>query len=167
MKATDAALVELARQAGVRPTVIFHAYHYRRAMRDAFSVEGFCTFTGLAVEHGVRVFEVLPADDPKPRRARTTASRTQLPADWDMPEDWLCIGREKRFWPMDVCRTEAERFANWHRMKGNSFADWKAAWRNWVDGSHREDGKANAKPETSWDEDARTQYLEKLRSRQS
>jgi hypothetical protein len=163
LKPTDGLLLELARQAGVRPTVIYHLYAYRKAMGTRFTVEGYAAFSGLPVAHANNALAVLPDEKPVARKQRATAARTQLPEAWDMPEDWLLIGRERRFWPMDVCRTEADKFANWHRMKGNAFADWKAAWRNWIDGSRREDGKADAQPEAVWDDERRRAYLEKLK----
>lgn len=141
MKATDAALLELARAAGVRATVVFHLWHYRKATGGSFSIEGYCAFTDLPLEHGRRVLAVLPPERMRQISANPS-SKSRLADDWTMPEEWIVMGRDKRFWTLDVCRTEAERFADWHRMKGSVFADWKAAWRNWIAGSHREDGKA-------------------------
>ncbi len=159
--ATDASWKELARQAGVRPSHVFHLAHWRKLMGDRFSVEGFCDFAMLERKHVDAMLAVLP--DPVERKARSVTSRTQLADGFTLPEEWLLLGREKRFWPMDVCRTEAEKFVNWHRMKGTQNADWKAAWRNWIDGSRREDGRATVEPEAEWTPERRAAYAASLR----
>jgi hypothetical protein len=162
MKAGDGILIELARQAGVRPPHIFHLYHYRAQMKDRFSIDGYAAFARMEVRHVEAMVAALDAME-APTKPKRQPGRTRLPDDWSMPEDWLVIGRERRFWPMDVCRTEADKFTNWHRMKGNAYADWKAAWRTWVDGSHRENGTASAAGDAGWTEEKRRAYLDKIR----
>lgn len=163
MKPGDAILIELARKAGVRPPHIFHLWSYRKSLGERFSVAGYAAFAMMEERHVEAMIVVLDAIA-TPAKPKRESVRSQLPEGWMMPEDWLILGRERRFWPVDVCRTEADKFVNWHRMKGNSFADWKAAWRNWIDGSRREDGTSKVENDAGWTPEKQRAYLETMRT---
>lgn len=163
MKASGADTIEIARKAGVRVTVAFHAWAYRKELRGHATAEGYAEFTSLPADVAKRLFDVLdglPVAPPKAKRPARQA--TALTLD-ELPEDWLALGREKRFWPMDVCRTEAEKFVTWHKAKGTVYADWRAAWVMWIGKSHREDGRQEAVSDMPdfTDPDIRKAYLEK------
>lgn len=153
MRASSAEIGEIARRAGVRITVAFHAWAYRKELKGKASAEGYAVFTELPLEVARRVFAVLdsiPAPTPKAKRERIAAR----PVPDELPEDWIILGRDKRMWPMDVCRTEAERFVNYFKMTGKQYADWRACWLGWIDRSHRENGTALEGPQKDWSDPA-------------
>lgn len=163
MKATSAELVELARSAGVRMTIAYHALAYRRELKGKATAIGYAAFTELPLPHAERLWSVLdalPVPEPKTPRQRATAN----PVPDELPEDWIILGRDKRMWTMDVCRTEAERFVNYFKMTGKQYADWRACWIGWIDRSHRESGKPLPidAPDFS-DPETQRSYLEKLK----
>ena len=164
MKAGSAELIELARQAGVRCTVVWHAYSLRKEMKGKATPEGYAAFTELPIEAAQRVFAVLdglPIIERKPRQRKLAHA---LPEGFAVPDDWLADARSARFWPMDVCRTEAVQFVNWHRMKGTIYADWRAAWRHWFSKDWKQDGKPLPadSPDFS-DPEVQRKYLERWR----
>jgi hypothetical protein len=161
VRVTDPRLAVLAKQAGVRPPHVFWVIHYRAALKDHFDPDLCAEAAQLEPRHVLRILELL--GDPVQRKPRHTTAAHGLSEGWAMPEDWLVEGRTRRFWSMDVCRTEADNFYQWHRMKGTRYSDWKAAWINWVKRSHRENGNASAPGQSSFEsEEARKAYLQKL-----
>lgn len=163
MKATSAALGELARAAGVRSTIIYHCWAYRKEMSGKATPQGYASFTDLPLHHAERVFAVLDEQNtPAPRKARQRTAPHGLAIDFVIPEEWIALGRSRRFWTDDVSRTEADRFVNWHRMKGSMWADWRAAWINWIDRSNRENGKVAEVSGLFSDSEAQKAYLAKL-----
>lgn len=66
----------------------------------------------------------------EPRRTKTKSSR--LPADWVLPEDWAEWTRNET--PSINPKTEAEKFGDYWRGRGDSGAIkacWFSTWRNW------------------------------------
>lgn len=57
-----------------------------------------------------------------PRRKRLEAM--SLPVEWER----YCLDKHHHRIPAD----EFEKFADYHRSKGNAMADWPAAWRTWL-----------------------------------
>lgn len=145
MKATDANLGEIARQAGVRASIVFHCFHYRQALKGKATAEGYAAFAAVPLEAVERTFSALDSiPQPAPKAKRATTVAYGLPEGFTAPDEWIHMARAKRFWPLDVCKTEAENFIDWHRSKGNKFADWPAAFRTWIKRSNREDGKPDS-----------------------
>jgi hypothetical protein len=52
------------------------------------------------------------------------------------------FGSSKGLDPPRIAR-EFDKFRNYHQSKGSVFADWLAAWRNWVGNAIDFDRKAN------------------------
>jgi hypothetical protein len=67
----------------------------------------------------------------KPRSSTRAKRRTAIPAGFNLTPEMLAYA-ESKGWGGNRARDEFERFADHHRQKGNAFADWQAAWRNWV-----------------------------------
>lgn len=78
---------------------------------------------------------------PKPRtNARTSSSSTSsrakpkrlCPFDLDsvIPDDWRDAFAAD--YPTLDLAAEFRKFVGWHVAKGNTYADWKAAFRNWL-----------------------------------
>lgn len=161
MKVTDPRLAVLAKQANVRPVHVFFVWHYRAALKDHFDASVCAEAAQMELRHIERILSVLP--DPVKRVPRQPSVKRVLPEGWECPVDWLEEARSRRFWPMDVCRTEADRFYTWHRMKGTQYSDWKAAWINWISRSNREDGNVSEDGDRSFaDAEAQREYLRKM-----
>jgi hypothetical protein len=162
MRATDPRLAVLAKQAGVRPPHVHFVWHYRASLKDHFDPAVCADAAQLELRHVERILAVL--GEPVRRVPRVPSVKRGLSEGWEMPQEWLDDARTRRFWPMDVCRTEADRFYNWHRMKGSQFADWKAAWINWITRSNRENGTVTMEGDRSFaDIEAQRAYLAKLK----
>jgi len=54
-----------------------------------------------------------------------------MPVGWKPRPAEVAKGRDLGLSDVDVA-TEAEKFENHHQSKGNVFADWDAAFRNWL-----------------------------------
>jgi hypothetical protein len=162
MKATDPRLAVLANMAGVRPPHILFVALYRAALKEHFDPLVCAQAAQLELRHVQRIISVL--DPPVQRKPRERLAKHCLSEGWQIPQDWLEAARARRFWPLDVCRTEADKFYNWHRMKGTQYADWRAAWLNWIDRSHRENGNVTQAGDASFaDVEAQRAYLAKLK----
>ena len=70
-----------------------------------------------------------PAEKPKRKRA---APKRRIPFDENshLPDDWREDLEAK--YPTLNLDEEFERFVSWHQAKGTVYADWKAAFRNWL-----------------------------------
>lgn len=78
-----------------------------------------------------------------PRRARRTSQKTGCPSVFepsDSMKEWASSAN-----PSLDLKVETEKFLDWHRAKGNSFADWDAAWRTWIRNSFKFNGNGAAK----------------------
>lgn len=63
-------------------------------------------------------------------RAATKKNATPPPTDFKITDNMRKYAASKNFrGDLDAM---TERFLNWHSAKGNKFADWSAAWRNWL-----------------------------------
>lgn len=164
MKPGDGLLVELARRAGVKPPHIFHLAMYRKQLGEAFSADGYAVFAMMEVRHVVAmvaVLDTLPAA--KPRQERQRATRTVMLDTFVVPDEWLLAARERRFWTLDVCQTEAAKFVLHHSGKGTMMANWRSAWLTWINAPWKENGSPTEAVAGKFeDEDARLEYLAKL-----
>lgn len=80
-------------------------------------------------ERGAGKPSIEPSGEPS-GRARKRAARRMIPEDW-IPSGKNVEAAKKRGLSDGQVRTEASRFRNHHRMRGNQFADIDAAWDNW------------------------------------
>lgn len=83
------------------------------------------------------LFVVDPEPQPAPEKPKTKRTRakpkTRCPFDGDrpvLPDEWRDALTEQ-FPSLDL-KHEFKRFVNHHLSKGSVFADWKAAFRNWL-----------------------------------
>lgn len=80
----------------------------------------------------------MPTDEPSAKPAseiRQTRSRKRSLTD--APDRMEITPAMRKFaadrgLPPEVLPAETRQFLDWHRSKGNRFADWAAAWRNWI-----------------------------------
>lgn len=162
--AIDPRLSVVAKRANVRPSHVHHTFAAIKELGDAFEPESFAAFCQLEARHIVAIVDALTALNLMPvrrvsRSKRGAAPKTRLSDDWVMPADWVAEGRVRRCWTMDVCETEAKKFVSSARAHGRAYANWRAAWHNWIDGSYREDGTASATPENEWTPERMAAYL--------
>lgn len=73
---------------------------------------------------------VRPLPLPRPKRHRLPP-KTRLNPDFDPPVEWWDYADSKGLSPPDA-RGEWRKFRDHHLAKANAFADWDAAWRNWI-----------------------------------
>lgn len=69
-----------------------------------------------------------------------TRRGTRLPAEFEMPADWLGWAMEERHWSHPDAEAEASNFVDfWHGKSGKDAVklDWLATWRVWVRNSRR------------------------------
>lgn len=97
-----------------------------------------------------------PAAKAAPKRSRKK-SQTEFPDDFTLTDDM-------RTWPTAQAaieagvslETEFEKFKNYHIAKGNTFADWRAAFRTWltnaVEFSRKRGSTFRAEPPSRFDE---------------
>jgi hypothetical protein len=67
----------------------------------------------------------------KERVPRKRAPATDCPTEFEVTDpmaDWA----EAQGLPADRIMPETEKFLSHHKSKGNAFADWDQAWRNWI-----------------------------------
>jgi uncharacterized protein YdaU (DUF1376 family) len=67
----------------------------------------------------------------------TKERRSGVRPDWHPDAKGIAFARERAGWGMPRISEEAERFRDFHRGKGNLFADIDAAWRTWVMNSEK------------------------------
>lgn len=86
--------------------------------------------------------ELLP-DAAAPAPAPSRKSATKLPADWELPAEWLAWALSERpEWSDATALKVGLRFRDYWLSNGKRMADWAATWRNWV----RREGAAGAVP---------------------
>lgn len=76
----------------------------------------------------------LPPKSPepdKPKRTRKTTAKTPMPPDWQPTEAHSELGKTLGFDETRV-HLEAEKFRDRNASKGERYADWNAAFRNWL-----------------------------------
>lgn len=74
-----------------------------------------------------------PAKEQKKTKSTRSKPKTRCPFDGDrpvLPGEW-CDALIEQFPSLDL-QHEFKRFVNHHLSKGSVFADWKAAFRNWL-----------------------------------
>lgn len=81
-------------------------------------------------------------------KSTRTASKKTCPDDFQVSESMKEWATSKGF-PTDRLESETDRFLDWHRSKGNRFADWTAAWRNWITKSQDFERTRNSADQTS------------------
>lgn len=73
----------------------------------------------------------LTVKEPLGRKSARSATMKTCPDDFQVTDAMTAWANSKGF-PGDRIEPETERFLDYHRSKGNKFADWQAAWRNWI-----------------------------------
>ena len=63
-------------------------------------------------------------------KSNTRTRKTGVPSGWS-PSGELIQQLQDKF-PRIVVAEQTDGFLDWHRSKGSKFADWDAAFRNWV-----------------------------------
>lgn len=66
----------------------------------------------------------------KPRAAKRT-DKTACPESFEVTEPMTEWAQSKGL-PAERVTPETEKFLDYHRAKGSTFADWTAGWRNWI-----------------------------------
>ncbi|MGX9980682.1 DUF1376 domain-containing protein [Methylobacterium fujisawaense] len=66
------------------------------------------------------------------RTAKRAKAKTRIEQDTQPDERHLADARERQVGG-DELRTEWRRFRDYHLKEASTFADWHAAWRNWLD----------------------------------
>ena len=76
------------------------------------------------------LFPEIPREGQEPEPAKTAAKRrTQLPPDFDLTPERR--GRLRQHAPNADAGLEFGKFCDHHRSRGNTMADWEAAWGTW------------------------------------
>ena len=97
-----------------------------------------------------------PKPEPVPDNATKVATkRTRRKPLTEFPEDFT-LTDDMRSWPTAMAAVEAgvsleaefEKFKNYHIAKGNTFADWRAAFRTWLSNSV-DFSRSRARPPTA------------------
>lgn len=57
--------------------------------------------------------------------------RRRIPENWTPSDRNIADAEARQFSAKDIHR-EADRFRDYHRSKGTTFADWDAGWRTWL-----------------------------------
>lgn len=155
---TDYRLSELAEEARVRPSHLFHFIHWLAAGNPP---EAFAAFAKLEQKHTDAMLAALRDHDLEPSRPAAAKRRrgtsvdgksqpcmnqirgTRLPAVFQAPQEWIDYAQTKRKWALAEVHEELDRFTDyWHARAGAGGvkADWLATWRNWCRNSTRPDG---------------------------
>lgn len=89
-----------------------------------------------------------PTNRPEPSKNLEARKRaTTAPDTFDIDDALRDWAREKKI--IADLDGETERFLDHHRAKGNTFKDWRAAWRTWMSRS-RDYAPTGARPEHDW-----------------
>lgn len=67
--------------------------------------------------------------EPKPKRSQT---RTAAPDAFEVTDELAEWAWNTHKVPRSVAVSQTEVFLNHHRAKGNTMANWNAAWKNWI-----------------------------------
>ena len=60
-------------------------------------------------------------------------SRTGLPEDWTLPEDWLDAAQQERpDLSPEAIQASAKNFRDYHLSRGTQTANWKYEWTRWI-----------------------------------
>jgi len=100
------------------------------------------------------VTHVRAHDEPN-NATKVATKRTRRKPQTEFPEDFT-LTDDMRSWPTAMAALEAgvsleaefEKFKNYHIAKGNTFADWRAAFRTWL-GNSVDFSRSRAKPPTT------------------
>ena len=87
--------------------------------------------TGKEIDNPVLLQSNVSEAPEKPKRKRAAPKR-RIPFDESsrLPDDWREDFEAK--YPTLNLDEEFDRFVSWHQAKGTVYADWKAAFRNWL-----------------------------------
>lgn len=78
-------------------------------------------------------FAVQPEPDPPPKApVIPIPSKTTLPDDWQLPDDYRAWASQQRPDLVDRLDAIASNFADYHASKGTRSASWIAEWRRWI-----------------------------------
>lgn len=146
MQANDPRLLLLASEAKVRPPHVFFVYHMIAANPKAFDPAACAVFAQLELRHVEAIVAALRAGGLLPERRQSgrglrspEEKATRLPADFQVPNEWIQWSQVERRWPRDVAETEAHKFVDhWSAIGGKHGLKtrWEATWRNWVRGPY-------------------------------
>jgi hypothetical protein len=78
----------------------------------------------------------------KPKRGRAAVAATPAPESMDVPPALVAWARSRGI-TADVAEA-TEEFLDWHRARGNTFKDWEAARRTWLNNTKRFGGPQSA-----------------------
>jgi len=93
---------------------------------------GLTTGIGSGMEREVEEeLEGEPADEPPAHAAKPRARATSAPEHFEITESLAKWASAKGLTP-DALASQTECFLDHHRAKGNTFKDWNAAWRKWM-----------------------------------
>lgn len=65
------------------------------------------------------------------KKEKIPKRKSFIPDDWQAEPKHIQAATEKGL-ALDDAHREAEKFKNWQQQNGSKFADWDAAWRNWL-----------------------------------
>lgn len=164
MKACDFIWKVLADEAKVRPPHVFMTWHAMRERGASFNPATFAAFAGLEEKHILAIMAAFTNHNIRFREPRQAEERgTRLPADFQMPAEWIMAAREKRLWSEDDTKAEAENFiAYWAAKAGKEAVklNWRLTWNRWVANSNRPNGTHS--PHVTFDAASDIERLEKL-----
>jgi hypothetical protein len=142
MKPTDPALQMIAKASHTRPSHCYHVWHALASQKKAFNAAAFAMFCDLETKHIVAIVRAFMEHDllPGTRSRAANDGGTRLPADFQMPPEWIEWACNERGWTQQESLSESGSFVDyWHAEKGPKATklDWHATWRVWVRNSRR------------------------------
>jgi hypothetical protein len=93
--------------------------------------------------------EAVPPEAPVPSLSCPQVkieTRSTLPEDWTLPDDWLDLARQERP-DLDVAEIQvsAANFRDYHLSRGTQSNGWRHEWRRWI---RRERPPKHSRPST-------------------
>jgi hypothetical protein len=98
-------------------------------------------------------------EEGKEGKRKIEARGTRLPADFQVPEEWIAWAMDRKRWTRTVATSEAERFCRHFQTKAGKDAaklDWFKTWQNWCTGPY-------AKPDGEGPSASRPLTIEELK----
>jgi len=83
------------------------------------------------------LYQPEPEPEPDIREKEAIASTKKQPRKVKLPDGWVPSQRniqdatDRQFTESEI-QNEADKFSDYHRAKGTTFADWDAGWRTWL-----------------------------------
>jgi hypothetical protein len=159
MKAFDARLPIIAKQAGVRTHHVFFTFHAMREMGPLFNHATVCSWTGLELRHVAAIVDGLSKAKALPKQP-VRATATRLTRDFIIPHEWIEWTKDNLRWPEKDIRDEAQTFVNyWVSKPDGAKMDWLATWQNWCKRSRR---VATEPVAQEWTPERKAEYAARL-----